>query len=157
MSLNDVSVTKAGPDGTTVKDVPVIIMIPICVRFPRPDYRFVLKAVRDAVRAWGLVDAEDSDDFIDEMRTPEEILIAEEQYFEKLWYSRHREFHTADMRKPTYDPRKWKEAIANAEAIEKKYPKAELPPWDDFEYGMVCGKLSALRWVLGDEWGMLDT
>jgi len=26
-----------------------------------------------------------------------------------------------------------------------------------FEWGMINGKLSALRWVMGDEWDMLDT
>lgn len=33
----------------------------------------------------------------------------------------------------------------------------ELGPWSDFEWGMVNGKLSAIRWGLGDEWDMLDT
>ena len=28
----------------------------------------------------------------------------------------------------------------------------EETPYDEFEWGMVNGKLSALRWVLGDDW-----
>jgi len=32
-----------------------------------------------------------------------------------------------------------------------------LGPWTDFEWGMINGKLSAIRWVFGDEWDMLDT
>ena len=44
-----------------------------------------------------------------------------------------------------------------ARTKEDKYGKGNLGPHDDFERGMIYGKLSALRWVLGDEWDMLDT
>jgi len=30
-------------------------------------------------------------------------------------------------------------------------------PYSDFDWGMVNGKLSTLRWVLGSEWDFLDT
>jgi hypothetical protein len=35
--------------------------------------------------------------------------------------------------------------------------KESLGPHDDFERGMLNGKLSALRWVLGDDSDFLDT
>jgi hypothetical protein len=48
-----------------------------------------------------------------------------------------------------------KGAIKSAKLVENKYE--DTGPWSDFEWGMINGKLSALRWVLGDEWDMLDT
>lgn len=44
-----------------------------------------------------------------------------------------------------------------AESKEEEHGKANMGPWSDFEWGMLNGKLSALRWSLGDEWDMLDT
>lgn len=50
----------------------------------------------------------------------------------------------------------WDGMIAAMKAAEEQYP-GELGPWTDFEWGMLSGKLSAIRWVLGDEWDVLDT
>lgn len=50
----------------------------------------------------------------------------------------------------------WAGALAGAQRVEARRPD-DLGPWTDFEWGMINGKLSALRWVLGDEWDMLDT
>lgn len=50
----------------------------------------------------------------------------------------------------------WKMAQKAAARFEKKHGRDNLGPWDDFEWGMLNGKLSSLRWVLGDEWDMLD-
>jgi hypothetical protein len=51
----------------------------------------------------------------------------------------------------------WEGALKAAAKVEKKYGLENLGPWDDFEWGMLNGKLSALRWALADDWDMLDT
>ena len=51
----------------------------------------------------------------------------------------------------------WEGAEKSARRIEQRYGLDQLGPWDDFEWGMINGKLSALRWVLGDDWDLLDT
>lgn len=50
----------------------------------------------------------------------------------------------------------WDGMIAAMRSAEEQYPE-ELGPWTDFEWGMLSGKLSAIRWMLGEEWDMLDT
>jgi len=57
---------------------------------------------------------------------------------------------------PKAEPQLWATATSAARRIEKMYGAVNLG-WDDFEWRMVNGKLSALRWVLGDEWDFLDT
>lgn len=51
----------------------------------------------------------------------------------------------------------WEGMIAAMKSAEEKFGADELGPWTDFEWGMLNGKLSAIRWVLGDDWDMLDT
>lgn len=103
-----------------------------------------------------------------------EILDAEDLLFNQVWYNRHwglrigvQEGKIKVVEKETYPRRPgapetvqrdvWKGALKAARRVERRYCKKNLGPWDDFEWGMVNGKLSALRWVLGDEWDMLDT
>jgi hypothetical protein len=103
-----------------------------------------------------------------------EILEAEDLLFHQVWYNRHwglrigvLEGRIKVVEKETYPRRPgapetvqrdvWKMALRAAARVECHYGKKNLGPWDDFEWGMINGKLSALRWVLGDEWDMLDT
>lgn len=51
----------------------------------------------------------------------------------------------------------WDGALKAAAKVKKRCGVENLGSWSDFEWGMLNGKLSALRWVLGDEWDMLDT
>ena len=51
----------------------------------------------------------------------------------------------------------WEGALRAARRTEEEVGRDQLGPWSDFEWGILNGKLSALRWVLGEEWDMLDT
>jgi hypothetical protein len=62
-----------------------------------------------------------------------------------------------DHRKRPIQRDVWEGALKAAARVEKEYGLEHLGPWSDFEWGMINGKLSALRWVLGDDWDMLDT
>jgi hypothetical protein len=50
----------------------------------------------------------------------------------------------------------WDGMLTSMKRTEEEFP-GELGPWDDFDWGMINGKLSAIRWVLGEDWDMLDT
>ena len=94
----------------------------------------------------------------DFLRSQAEILHAVDELFDKIWYDRHQSLKTSIMeRRTTVKPDIWRQAEDAARGVENKYGKSALGPWSDFEWGMLNGKLSALRWVLGDEWDFLDT
>ncbi|MEP6965051.1 MAG: PIN domain-containing protein [Polaromonas sp.] len=51
----------------------------------------------------------------------------------------------------------WRGALKAARAAERQLGKENVGPWTDFERGMLNGKLSALRWMLGEDWDELYT
>lgn len=93
-----------------------------------------------------------------EHRRYEKILEAEEEFLDKIWYNRHKILEDkVNSGKVKVDHKIWQGALNSAKRVEEKYGMKKLGPWNDFEWGMLNGKLSALRWILGDEWDALDT
>jgi hypothetical protein len=90
-------------------------------------------------------------------RRLEEILEAEEEFLDKIWYTRHKMLEDkVNSGTIKVDHKIWQGALKSAKNVEEKYGIKQLGPWDDFDWGMINGKLSALRWVLGEEWDVLD-
>jgi hypothetical protein len=97
-------------------------------------------------------------------RTQKEILAAERLLCDKVWYGRkdfnrlEQECREGKIRRDILEGAK-----ASARKMEEKYGLAELLDWveeddnNNFGWGFLSGNLSALRWVLGDEWDNLDT
>jgi hypothetical protein len=115
-------------------------------------------------------------EYSQEPRTLSELLEAEHKLSKELWYNRHWNLRIAiDRGKHKLVTREewqkvppkrkhrmtidsvWEGALAAARRAEEELGPDKIGPWDDFEWGMINGKLSAIRWVLGDEWDMLDT
>jgi hypothetical protein len=94
-----------------------------------------------------------------ETRSLAEILKAENEYFEKIWYVRKLilQEEIEDGRHEPLNPQLEEQMKAAMRDIERRYGEDNVGPWNDFGWGFVQGKLSALRWVLGEEWDFLDT
>jgi hypothetical protein len=115
----------------------------------------------------------------EEARGISDLMREHELLFDQVWYNRHKyhewEIATGKVKvvtKAQYDKlvgkdrrnhnkiivdQVWELGKAAAKRVEAKRGLDKLGPWTDFEWGMVNGKLSAVRWMLGDEWDMLDT
>jgi len=91
------------------------------------------------------------------MRSVKEILKAEDELFTRVWYGRK---GTAAQYRAEGTPEDIiKGMLRSKRKAEKRFGKKSLmdnakTQWD---WGFVSGKLSAIRWVLGDDWDMLDT
>lgn len=91
-------------------------------------------------------------------RSMEEVADVAEEFVEKIWFDRHLSLrYRVEQGIETVTPQIWAGALKSAERVIRKYGEENLGPYSDFEWGMLNGKLSALRWVLGEEWDMLDT
>ncbi len=89
------------------------------------------------------------------------ILAAAEEFTDRIWYDR-KLVLLANLkdRTETIKPDIYAGMLKAMKRAERKYGgKKALREYysNDFEWGMLNGKLSALRWVMGDEWDMLDT
>jgi len=99
-------------------------------------------------------------DFAEEPRRLDEIMGAEKQMFDRVWYHRslQHEYQLEDAGDQAEIERLRAIAGPGRQRVERTYTQAgELGPYTDFELGILSGKLSALRWVLGSEWDFLDT
>jgi len=105
----------------------------------------------------GLLDSHEI--FIQGMRTSAEILAAEQEFFDKVWYVRSliRDEKVEAGERDEASPELRKTIMAARTRVEEKYGRDNVGPWDDWHWGYVHGHLSALRWVLGDEFDFLDT
>lgn len=128
-----------------------------------------LASAIDYIEPDSLADLEFEHDFTEETRGLREILDAMDELVDKVWYNRHQNLMwgiehgeievisegTERYGSDVIHDHILEGAIKSAARVEAKYE--DTGPWSDFEWGMINGKLSALRWVLGDEWDMLDT
>jgi hypothetical protein len=115
-------------------------------------------------------------EYSQEPRQLSELLEAEDKLTQQVWYNRkwsiiarvergdEKLVPREEWEKATPEERRgmmvdtiWQGMLAAMRRAEEELGPDDLGPWDDFEWGMLNGKLSALRWVMGDEWDMLDT
>jgi predicted ribonuclease YlaK len=138
----------------------------------KSQYYINLPEALNSVNSTLVEDIEFENELFFEPRGLTEMMEAERELEQKIWYNRHqiraekiekgeikiisrKDFDTKTANNTIIDEI-WEGAKQSAKAVEEKYGLENLS-WDDFEWGMINGKLSAIRWVIGDEWDSLYT
>ena len=87
------------------------------------------------------------------MRRKADVVAAEHEAFERSWFNVHCHRDVHPLRRALSEVEE--EGARQAERMRQEY--ADLVVKDDYELGRLHGRLVTLRWVLGDDWGNLDT
>jgi hypothetical protein len=121
---------------------------------PQSDYFISLVAALAAHFPTDFDEMLEEFDFHEEPRNWKEMREAEEEMFDRVWYER----KLVGMQRDGTEGEHYRALSASGRAeVEAKYGVENLGPYTEFEWGMINGKLSALRWVTGSEWDFLDT
>lgn len=139
---------------------------------PKSQYYINLPEALNSINSELVEDIEYENDWSFEPRGVTEMMEVERELEQKIWYNRHQirvyKIETGEIRiidRKDFDIKTtsntivediWEGAKKSAMAVEEKYGIENLS-WDNFEWGMINGKLSAIRWVIGDDWDSLDT
>jgi hypothetical protein len=109
-----------------------------------------------------VVDDLEFEEYAGQPRSTDEIVALINELADKTWYNRHKRreqlvtsgaIKIGDETGPgSIKTEIWEGAMRSAKEVERKYGRDTIIPDTDTEWGMVLGKLSALRWVLGEDW-----
>lgn len=94
------------------------------------------------------------------LRRIADVLAIEQELTDKGWYGRKPDPSDPLPERLAWRPQEILGGMRRAQALmEEQYGREELVKniESDFAWGMLSGKLSAIRWVLDYEWYMLDS